>query len=143
MTNEFKKLQKINESEIELINVIGQGAFGEVFKGKLRTDKTSEITVAIKVNKTFFDLYDFLNIILFILFIIKKLRSNAGPNEKLDLIKEAISLNSFNHANLINFYGVLVNENNEPTYIILEYMNMGDLLTFLRKSRSSKVRLKH
>lgn len=59
MTNEFKKLQKINESEIELINVIGQGAFGEVFKGKLRTDKTSEITVAIKVNKTFFDLYDF------------------------------------------------------------------------------------
>lgn len=71
------------------------------------------------------------------------MRSNAGPNEKLDLIKEAISLNSFNHANLINFYGVLVNENNEPTYIILEYMNMGDLLTFLRKSRSSKVRLKH
>ena len=68
LTNEFKKLQKINESEIELINVIGQGAFGEVFKGKLRTDKTSEITVAIKVNKTFFDLYvyDFYNIILYI-----------------------------------------------------------------------------
>lgn len=73
------------------------------------------------------------------MFEIQKLRNNAGPFEKLDLIKEAISLNSFNHPNLVDFYGILVNQNNEPTFIILEFMNMGDLLSYLRKSRSSKV----
>lgn len=31
------------------MNIIGKGAFGEVFKGKLRQNKSTEITVAIKV----------------------------------------------------------------------------------------------
>lgn len=47
--NELNKLNKIEESDIELMNIIGQGAFGEVFKGKLKLDKTEELTVAIKV----------------------------------------------------------------------------------------------
>lgn len=73
------------------------------------------------------------------IFLYKKLKGDADNQEKLDLLKEAISLNTFNHPNLINFYGVLFDPINEPKYIILEYMNMGDLLTYLRKSRSTKV----
>lgn len=49
MVNELKKLHKIDESEVELMNIIGKGAFGEVFKGKLRQSRKDEITVAIKV----------------------------------------------------------------------------------------------
>lgn len=32
------------------MNIIGKGAFGEVFKGRLKQSKTAEITVAIKVK---------------------------------------------------------------------------------------------
>lgn len=53
LNNELKKLHKIDESKIEFINEIGKGAFGEVFKGKLKTNKNSEITVAIKVKIIF------------------------------------------------------------------------------------------
>lgn len=38
--------------------------------------------------------------------------------EKLDLIKEAMSLSSFNHPNLIKFYGICLHDNN-PKYIVL------------------------
>lgn len=31
------------------MNLIGKGAFGEVFKGKLKQNESSELTVAIKV----------------------------------------------------------------------------------------------
>lgn len=63
----------------------------------------------------------------------------------MDLIREAVFLNSFEHQNLIKFYG-FINENNFtdindflPKYIVLEYMNTGDLLTYLRSRDAKKV----
>jgi serine/threonine protein kinase len=58
----------------------------------------------------------------------------ASDSEKLDLFKEAILLNSLNHPNLIQLHGVCCSADNElnPKYLIFEYMNMGDLLGYLR-----------
>lgn len=48
----------------------------------------------------------------------KKIKEEAMDTEKLDLIKEALSLSSFNHPNLIKFYGICVPGGN-PKYIVL------------------------
>jgi serine/threonine protein kinase len=50
-----------------------------------------------------------------------------------DLINEAICLNSINHPNVIKFYGVVYTEMDKKyKYLVFEYMNMGDLLSYLR-----------
>jgi serine/threonine protein kinase len=74
--------------------------------------------------------------------LMKKLKNDANMIEKLDLIREAVSLNSFTHPNLIQLYGVCLDRNCEgdPKYIILEYMNTGDLLSYLRANRNTSVR---
>ena len=75
------------------------------------------------------------------MFFLKKLKEDANMFEKLDLVKEALSLNSFNHPNLIKFYGVILEKIgiNEPKYIVLEFMNTGDLLAFIRANRNNNV----
>jgi serine/threonine protein kinase len=71
------------------------------------------------------------------------LKNDATILEKLDLIREAISLNSFTHPNLIQLHGICLDKNNgnDPKYIILEYMNTGDLLSYLRANRNTNVRI--
>ena len=44
-----KKLNKINEDDLKLMEIIGKGAFGEVYKGILRQDENTEMNIAIKV----------------------------------------------------------------------------------------------
>lgn len=60
--------------------------------------------------------------------------------EKIDLIKEAIALSSFSHDNLIKFHGICL-EGNDPKYLILEFMKLGDLLTYLRSTRKLMVNI--
>jgi serine/threonine protein kinase len=59
-------------------------------------------------------------------------------SEKFNLIKEAISMTCYKHPNLIKFYGICI-ENGTffPKYLVLEYMNCGDLLQYLRKARTN------
>lgn len=117
LSDKVEKLTKIDESQITILKNIGSGTFGEVFEGTLKLDDTIQMSVAIK-----------------------KLRVEAEDSEKLDLIKEAIALGSFKHNNLIKFYGICLEEDN-PKYLVLEYMRLGDLLSYLRCIRKLKVRL--
>lgn len=55
-----------------------------------------------------------------------------------NLINEAIQMNSNRHKNLISMYGVGFIKSN-PTCIVLEYADLGDLLVYLRKQRDSNV----
>ena len=59
-------------------------------------------------------------------------------NYDCDLIKEAVSMSQFDHPNLVKLYGVCF-ESIHLKYIVLEYMNMGDLLAYLRQARTTKV----
>jgi len=54
-----------------------------------------------------------------------------------DLIREANLLNSCNNENIVKLIGVNF-EASKLRYIIMEYMNMGDLRTYLIKNRSNK-----
>lgn len=56
---------------------------------------------------------------------------NATSIDKNDLLVEAILLSTCDHPNLVKFYGVCFIDKNFESMVI-EYMDMGDLLTFLR-----------
>lgn len=56
----------------------------------------------------------------------------------MDLVKEAIISMNLKHKNLLEFYGICLSEKS-PKYIVLEYADLGDLLSLLRKYRTSQV----
>lgn len=96
------------------------------------------IPVAVKVNKCI--LKHFCR--YFIKYEFKQLKEGANDNAKLELIREAHLLKSAEHKNLIKFYGIVFDENESstfPEYIVLEYMNKGDLLNYLRTEESKQV----
>jgi len=49
-------------------------------------------------------------------------------------------LNSLKHLNVIKFYGIVYPDNHETgfKYLMFEYMNMGDLLGFLKNQQVNK-----
>ena len=56
--------------------------------------------------------------------------------ETFDYIREALLLNKLDHANIIEFYGIVVdNDGVFVKYLLFEYMNMGDLLGYLKKEK--------
>jgi serine/threonine protein kinase len=72
-------------------------------------------------------------------FNFQKLKAETADSEKVDLIKEAIALSSFNHTNLIKFYGICMQDETSPKYLLLEFMKLGDLLSYLRSIRKLAV----
>ncbi|CAF0831769.1 unnamed protein product [Brachionus calyciflorus] len=114
---EIEKLNKIDEKNLELLRSIGKGAFGQVYEGLLRING-QEIPVAIK-----------------------KLKENVYSSEKLDLIREAVALSSFDHPNLLKLYGIcsFKNELNqlEVKFVLTELMNNRDLLSYLKLCRKT------
>lgn len=98
---------------------IGSGQFGQVFKGIYYLDNNElALNVAIKEIKN--------NLI-------------NDTNDKNDLIKEANILSDCNHINIVKMYGVCYENDEIPKYIIMEYMNKGDLRSYLIKNKSTKV----
>ena len=70
----------------------------------------------------------------------KTCKQNAGDSERRDLLMEADLLNSCAHINLIKFYGVCL-KNKKLEYIVMEYMNRKDLLTFLKNSKDLSIKI--
>ncbi|CAD6194628.1 unnamed protein product [Caenorhabditis auriculariae] len=96
-------------SAVVLKNILGEGAFGEVRRGTLRYQK-KVIAVAVKLTK------------------------GAGELSKAkirEMMKEARLMRNFRHTNVVRIYGVAVDE--EPLYIILEFVKGGALNTYLQK----------
>lgn len=110
------ELPNIKREQITLTKRLGSGAFGEVFEGKV-TDvkrKPAETRVAIK-----------------------SLKEGATQSEILEFIKEAKLMNNFKHRHILQLIGVCLD--NDPNFIVLELMEEGDLLSYLRKNRPSNV----
>lgn len=55
-----------------------------------------------------------------------------------DLIKECTKMQDFDHPNILKLIGVCLDGGPAP-YIIMPFMVNGDLLTFLKKSRTDLV----
>ncbi|CAN9507027.1 unnamed protein product [Ophioblennius macclurei] len=94
----------LEHDDIVLGQLIGRGNFGEVFSGHLRSDNTP---VAVKSCK-----------------------ENLAPEHKNKFLMEARILKQYNHPNIVRLIGVCTQK--QPIYIIMELVEGGDFLSFLR-----------
>ncbi|VDM43053.1 unnamed protein product [Toxocara canis] len=115
ITNDLKSIPRVEKRYVRLSRMIGKGSFGEVFEGTacgLPQSPAKGVRVAIKT-----------------------LKSGYSESDRLKFLKEAILMNNFDHPNIVKLMGVSLES--EPYYLIIELMEGGDLLGFLRSSRPS------
>lgn len=93
---------------------LGSGAFGEVYEGCVKNPEDPETRVAIKT-----------------------LRKGATEQEKAEFLQEAHLMSNFKHEHILRLIGVVFDL--DTLYIIMELMQGGDLLSFLRQSRPTLV----
>ncbi|GFR72269.1 tyrosine-protein kinase receptor [Elysia marginata] len=112
---EIAKLPHFSRSQLVLTMFLGGGAFGEVYEGLARNilgDGSGETRCAVKT-----------------------LRKSASENEKEEFLKEALLMKNFQHEHILGLLGVCLD--NDPQFIIMELMEGGDLLSFLRSCRAT------
>lgn len=66
------------------------------------------------------------------------LRKGANGQEKAEFLKEAHLMSNFKHPHILQLLGVCLD--NDPHFIIMELMEGGDLLSYLRSNRPLMVR---
>uniref|UniRef100_A0A8B9VWF5 Tyrosine-protein kinase receptor n=1 Tax=Anas zonorhyncha TaxID=75864 RepID=A0A8B9VWF5_9AVES len=112
---EIDLLPAFPRDKLNLHKLLGSGAFGEVYEGTavdILADGSGETKVAVKT-----------------------LKKGATDQEKSEFLKEAHLMSKFDHPYILKLLGVCLL--NEPQYLILELMEGGDLLGYLRGARNS------
>uniref|UniRef100_A0A452H247 Tyrosine-protein kinase n=1 Tax=Gopherus agassizii TaxID=38772 RepID=A0A452H247_9SAUR len=94
----------LNHEDVLLGERIGRGNFGEVFSGRLLADNTP---VAVK-----------------------SCRETLPPELKAKFLQEARILKQYSHPNIVKLIGICTQK--QPIYIVMELVQGGDFLTFLR-----------
>lgn len=112
---DLASLPLIEKDQIILTKFLGSGAFGEVFEG-IAQDLGGEGLPPTKVA-------------------VKTLRKGATDQEKSEFLKEAKLMSNFKHEHILRLLGISLD--NSLYFIILELMEGGDLLSYLRNSRPS------
>uniref|UniRef100_A0A8C8ZG64 Tyrosine-protein kinase n=1 Tax=Prolemur simus TaxID=1328070 RepID=A0A8C8ZG64_PROSS len=103
----------LNHEDLVLGEQIGRGNFGEVFSGRLRADNT--------------------------LVAVKSCRETLPPELKAKFLQEARILKQYSHPNIVRLIGVCTQK--QPIYIVMELVQGGDFLTFLR-TEGARLRVK-
>ncbi|XP_072750560.1 proto-oncogene tyrosine-protein kinase ROS-like [Anoplolepis gracilipes] len=102
----------IEKKEITVGNILGSGAFGKVFQGTVKDLEGSGTTpVAIKM-----------------------LRKNASSKQKKEFLQEAKLMSHFRHTHVLRLLGICMDA--DSPWLILELMEAGDLLKYLRQSQT-------
>ena len=101
---------ELHREQIEIGEVLGQGEFGAVHKGKLKLNQT-EFEVAVKQHK------------------VKSLKKEMIA----DFLSEARLLREYKHPNIVQFYGVSIDK--EPIMLCMELAEGGSLDNYLRKNK--------
>ncbi|XP_062615264.1 leukocyte tyrosine kinase receptor-like, partial [Saccostrea cucullata] len=107
-----QQLNELNRNKLELVRALGQGAFGEVYKGYILGFQNMEREMPVAV---------------------KTLPAYSTEASELDFLMEAVIMSKFNHPNIVKLVGVCFESH--PRYIVLELLEGGDLKTFLREMR--------
>ncbi|XP_062927103.1 tyrosine-protein kinase Fes/Fps isoform X1 [Mobula hypostoma] len=94
----------LDHEDVLIGDQIGRGNFGEVFSGRMRNDNT--------------------------LVAVKMCRENLPAEQKNKFLMEARILKQYDHPNIVRLIGVCTQK--QPIYIIMELVQGGDFLTFLR-----------
>ena len=108
------KKWEIPRNQIRVFSILGQGCFGQVFKGEAESVPGMEGPTIVAI---------------------KTLKSTATEKDKKDLLNELAVMKMMDaHPNVVGLLGCCTDD--DPVYVILEYVNGGTLQDFLRKSRS-------
>lgn len=104
----------IRGQDVVIGNVIGEGAFGQVFKGILRGKNGQVMPVAVK-----------------------QLKANALDEEREEFIREIEMMQTVGrHENIVGMYGYVMDETSQC--MIMEYVPYGDLKHYLQNMRKEK-----
>jgi hypothetical protein len=106
----------IEPQRIQIVSNIGSGNFGQVFKGILDNNKTVAV---------------------------KSIRDVENKSQVNDFIREGLQMKKFNHANIMELVGICWTKQDDSCaqpavglpLIVLPYMELGDLKSYLRKCR--------
>eukprot|EP00731_Ephydatia_muelleri_P029389 Em0020g1033a len=100
------RYEEIPTSQLRILNALGSGQFGQVWRGHWTIAATFCTDVAIKM-----------------------LKDGASEEDKVKFLQEAAIMGQFSHPNVVKMYGVVTVDN--PPMIVLELMARGDLHSFL------------
>ncbi|XP_019853754.1 PREDICTED: uncharacterized protein LOC100636458 isoform X2 [Amphimedon queenslandica] len=103
----------IDNTSLRLLDSIGQGEFGLVYKAHLFDDQGAPIDVAVKTLKGTYDQNDINNLLL-----------------------ESLKMKELSHQNVMSIIGVCLDAGTAP-FIILPYMSGGSLHSYLQRNRNS------
>ncbi|XP_060012457.1 ephrin type-A receptor 1 isoform X5 [Lagenorhynchus albirostris] len=106
--------QELNPAWLVVDTVIGEGEFGEVYRGSLRTPSQGAKTVAIKT-----------------------LKDTSPDGQWWNFLREATIMGQFNHPHILHLEGVVTKR--KPIMIITEFMQNGALDAFLREREDQLV----
>ena len=110
-TTAYDRLPNFPRENITHMSDLGEGNYGKVIKGKARNILPGRHSTLVAT---------------------KVLKEGSNSDAKKDFIHEAKVVNQFNHPNILKLLGVCFDS--EPFYIIFEYMNLGDLNSYLRNN---------
>ncbi|UXI16519.1 palmitoyltransferase ZDHHC15 [Sarcoptes scabiei] len=123
-SNPFETFTEIDRNDLKIEDCIGNGQFGDVYKGVFRKKSNNQIVqenVAIKISKRLnengYSMFGRRNITL--------------ADQKL--LCEAERMQKLNHDNIISLIGVC---SSSPVYVVMELAEYGELRSFLLKNGS-------
>jgi len=97
---------ELNNDDVDLVEKIGRGNFGDVYKARL---KPSNLSVAVKTCKV-----------------------TLPDEQKKKFLQEGRILKQYEHPNIVRFIGICVQK--QPIMIVMELVPGGSLLNYLRTS---------
>nr|XP_039251463.1 ephrin type-A receptor 5-like [Styela clava] len=100
---------EIDQAFVEIEDTIGQGEFGEVYRGKLGSPSSGNTEQV----------------------AIKRLKQGASVKDQLNFLREACTMAQFDHPNVLVLKGVVTKT--RPLMILSEYMENGALNNFLKR----------
>ncbi|XP_006567254.1 tyrosine-protein kinase Fer isoform X4 [Apis mellifera] len=100
---------ELNNDDVILLEKIGRGNFGDVYKAQLKTCKTE---VAVKTCKV-----------------------TLPDEQKRKFLQEGRILKQYDHPNIVKLIGICVQK--QPIMIVMELVPGGSLLTYLRKNTNT------
>jgi len=113
-------VRSIPRCRIRLVRELGEGNFGRVYLGMcdLRLNAAGELSSDVTSDDVMTPV------------AVKTLKENHADGNRRDFEREAELLMSLSHENIVTFYGI--SDDGETRMIVLEYMENGDLNSYLR-----------
>ena len=119
LVNTDEKPLEVTIKNIQKIKILGSGNFGEVLLAKTVSLSCQDLGISQSIDTN-----------VMVQVAVKMLKSDASENVKKDFEKEYRFMSRLNDPNVIRLLGICVTDTH---FIMMEYMENGDLNQFLKK----------